>query len=232
MKSTIKKIPILGNALIYIRRKLFPVEPFEFTTSGKYWEDLYKIPGENSGPGSYNHLARFKAEILNDFVVTQKINNVIEYGSGDGNQLKYFNFPNYTGFDVSKTILKECKKLYGQDNSKSFYHIDDSRGKKITGELTLSLDVIYHLVEDDVFEKYMHRLFDTSTKYVIIYSCDFNEGSMFGQHVKARKFTDWVKIKKKEFELIEFIKNKYPFDENRQKETSFADFFIYRRMKN
>ena len=36
-------------------------------------------------------------------------------------------------------------------------------------ELALSLDVIYHLVEDTVYESYMGQLFDSATKYVIVY---------------------------------------------------------------
>ena len=35
--------------------------------SSKYWERRYE-QGDNSGSGSYNHLARFKADILNKFV--------------------------------------------------------------------------------------------------------------------------------------------------------------------
>lgn len=45
----------------------------------------------------------------------------------------------------------------------------------IKGDLALSLDVIYHLIEDEIFEKYMKDVFRASTKYVIIYSTDFEK---------------------------------------------------------
>ena len=35
--------------------------------SGEYWENRYKANG-NSGAGSYNRLAEFKAEVINGFV--------------------------------------------------------------------------------------------------------------------------------------------------------------------
>ena len=56
--------------------------------SSKYWNERYKHGG-NSGDGSYGHLAEYKAEIINDFIEENQIHNIIEFGSGDGNQLKY-----------------------------------------------------------------------------------------------------------------------------------------------
>ena len=37
-------------------------------------------------------------------------------------------------------------------------------------DLTLSLDVIYHLVEDDVFVSAMRALFDKAARFVVIYA--------------------------------------------------------------
>ena len=59
----------------------------KFTASDDYWEERYS-KGKNSGAGSYNELARFKAEVLNGFVQKQNIRSVIEFGCGDGNQLQ------------------------------------------------------------------------------------------------------------------------------------------------
>jgi len=35
--------------------------------SKKYWNDRY-VKGQTSGAGSYNQLAQFKANVINDFV--------------------------------------------------------------------------------------------------------------------------------------------------------------------
>lgn len=62
--------------------------------SKEYWQKRYSV-GENSGAGSYGRLAKFKAEIINEFVKKNKINLVTEFGCGDGNQLFLFKIPNY-----------------------------------------------------------------------------------------------------------------------------------------
>jgi hypothetical protein len=91
----------------------------------------------------------------------------------------------------------------------------------------MSLDVIYHLVEDDVFEDYMRRLFETSSRFVAIYSSDKDEKpSARAPHVKHRKFSRWIDKNEPSWRLAEFIPNKYPFSED-QRSGSFADFYIY-----
>ena len=53
--------------------------------SSIYWEKRYNTGG-NSGEGSYNKFAEFKALILNNFIQEKNIKNIIDYGVGDGNQ--------------------------------------------------------------------------------------------------------------------------------------------------
>ncbi len=204
-------------------------------TSGSYWEGRYE-KGGNSGAGSYGRLAVFKADFLNDFVKKHKINQTIEFGVGDGAQLKLFTFPNYIGFDVSKASIDLCKNIFLKDKTKSFFlynpdsFIDNHQIFK--GELALSLDVIYHLVEDTVFDKYMKDLFSCSAKYVIIYASDTDDNKdNYAQHVKHRKFSKWVAKNQKNWRLEKVVKNKYSIETNEIDE-SFADFFIYKKIKS
>lgn len=224
MKQSIKKIPFLGNLLIELNKK---VHSGKFKNSKKYWKQRYKRGG-NSGSGSYNNLAEFKGRVINEFVKKNNIQTVIELGCGDGNQLKYFNFPIYIGFDISSIALKQCKSLYTEDTTKSFYKIKNIKNYK--ADLVLSLDVIYHLVEDKAFYKYMKQLFDAATTYVIIYSSNFSDDKKYMAHVKHRKFTDWIKENNENFELIKHIPNKFPEKETMERKTSFADFYIYKRL--
>lgn len=190
--------------------------------SKEYWENRYRYHG-NSGAGSYGKLAEFKAEIINGFINEHNINNIIEFGCGDGNQLNLFNIKNYLGFDVSDTIIKLCQDKFFDNPNYKFKNMSEYRGEK--AELTLSLDVIYHLVEDSVYNDYMNKLFDASNKYVIIYASNKNEEHYI--HVKHRKFTDWIENNKKEWKLIKHIPNKYPYNINKIGESSFADFYIF-----
>ena len=57
-----------------------------FAGSVAYWEQRYR-EGGCSGAGSYGKFGRFKAQVLNQFVVEHGIRTVMEFGCGDGNQL-------------------------------------------------------------------------------------------------------------------------------------------------
>jgi hypothetical protein len=195
-----------------------------FVTSAQYWEDRYRLGG-NSGAGSYNRLARFKSEVLNDFVRRNQIHSVIEFGCGDGAQVELAEYPRYLGVDVSTTAIHMCCQRYRNDPSKTFFTIDTLPSDTVA-DLALSLDVIYHLVEDSVFDAYMHQLFEGARHFVAIYSSN-EDNTVPAKHVRHRRFTEWIERNKPEWALMEFIKNKYPYDPNNDSDTSFADFYIF-----
>ena len=56
----------------------------------------------------------------------------------------------------------------------------------------------------------MKNLFDSSNRYVCIYSSNYNKPT--DNHVKHRKFTSWInKYLSINWKLKEYIPNKYPF---------------------
>lgn len=200
--------------------------------SKKYWNDRYKTGG-NSGSGSYNNLANFKADIINNFVTNNQIKSIIDYGVGDGNQLKLINTKNisYTGLDVSEFIISKCKELFKHDKTKNFIHLDNVIDIELKGDLVLSCDVIYHLIEDDIYKNYMNTLFTMSTKYVMIYALDNDINHAL--HVKFRKFSNYIETNLPEWKLIKHIPNKYPqlkLGQNNDK-TSPSDFYIYEKSR-
>lgn len=195
--------------------------------SGDYWNQRYESGG-NSGSGSYNRLAEYKASVLNAFVENEKIDLVLEWGCGDGNQLNLANYKRYIGYDVSEKAIEMCKEKFANDKTKQFVCCGNAQFQnELKGDLALSLDVIYHLVEDDVFEQYMKRLFESSNKYVCIYASNFDEQT--DVHVKHRKFTDWIEHNVGDrWKLERMIKNIYPYDETNPDNTSVSDFYFYR----
>jgi len=196
-----------------------------FPGSAAYWEKRYS-EGGNSGAGSYNRLAEFKASIINNFISEQNIDTVIEFGCGDGNQLSLAKYPRYIGFDVSKTAVIMCKKHFVKDNTKQFYLLSDYKNQK--AEIVLSLDVIYHLIEDSIYIEYMNRLFAASTRYVVIYACDDDGTAQY--HVHLRKFTKYIKENITGWRLLKRIPNQYPYDANDPDNTSWSDFYIYEKV--
>ncbi len=195
-----------------------------FPGSEIYWERRYSS-GRNSGVGSYEKFAKFKAEILNSFVDAHGIKSVIEFGCGDGGQLSLANYPEYIGYDVSQTVIEICTKKFSNDDKKKFKLMREYAGE--TAELSLSLDVIYHLVEDEIYEHYMRKLFKAGNRYVIIYSSNFEDDDNYsGRHVRHREFTKWINDNEAGWKLIENITNIYPY-EGDDRTGSFADFYIF-----
>ena len=219
MKALVKRIPGAGWGLAALQRLRG-----RFRNSGEYWERRYSRGG-NSGAGSYNRLAEYKAVFLNRFVAEHAISSVIEYGCGDGAQLKLAQYPEYTGIDVSKTAVERCRALFDEDYSKRFLRMDDLK-EALSADLALSLDVVYHLVEDSVFEAYMRRLFESARKFVIVYSSNVDQ-EWPAKHVRHREFTFWIAENLPNWHLFLMAKNPYPFDPKNQEQTSFADFYVF-----
>ena len=214
---------------VHLTRRLYRIVRAKrqpFSGSRNYWLDRYRTGGR-SGGGSYGQLAEFKSSVLNDLVRTENLQTVIEYGCGDGNQLKSAEYPNYVGFDISPEAIAICKSVFSRDQTKCFKLAGDYDGE--TAQLTLSLDVIYHLVEDDIFDRYMRRLFDSAKRLVVIYSSNTNENlTGYDRHIRHRKFSEWIAIERPEWHLLKRIPNIYPYTGD-SRTTSFADFYIYKK---
>ena len=205
------------------------IKRFSFTGSYDYWNKRYEIGG-SSGLGSQNHLAQYKAEIINNFVDKYNIKSIIEFGCGDGNQLRLSNYPNYIGYDISKKAISQCQSLFLGDDLKSFHLMDEYNGEM--ADLTLSLDVIFHLVEDEIYQNYMEQLFDASNKFVIIYSSNIEQKvDPKYPHIKHRKFSNWIQKKRPSWQLIKHIPNRYPH-KSYSILGSYSEFFIYEKITN
>lgn len=200
-----------------------------FPGSGAYWEKRYR-EGGNSGAGSYHRLARFKADTINDFVREKHIASVLELGCGDGNQLRLAQYPCYTGVDIAPWAIGHCKDMFQPDPTKEFFLLGEAQGR--CAELALSLDVIYHLVEDAVFEAHMAQLLDSATRYAIIYSSNTEDYNYRSQHphVRHREFSCWIMRHRPQWRLLRHIPNLYPFLAENPQHTSLAEFFIYEKV--
>ena len=226
IKHVIRDIPLFGSILIYIYRQYINPE-IPFISSENYWIHRY-AKGGSSGDGSCGQLAEYKARIINEFVRQNMIASVIELGCGDGSQLKLAEYPLYTGFDVSLKALSICEEVFLYDTTKYFKLMDSYNNE--TAELGLSLDVIFHLVEDSVFAEYMNMLFSVGMKYIIIYSSDSDENLKDQPtHVRHRNFTLWIEQKMPEWKLIKYIANQFPFNGN-TRTGSFSNFYIYEKI--
>jgi SAM-dependent methyltransferase len=228
LKAMVAGNPVLGPAARAIARTPIVLElrrRFSFGDSSTYWEKRYQ-QGKTSGVGSYGRLAAFKAEVLNDFVAKNSIESVIEFGCGDGTQLALANYPRYVGVDVTQGSINICEKRFEGDEAKKFYLTTQLPRNIGKFGLALSLDVVYHLVEDAVFEAYMRSLFEHAGRYVVVYSSNKIEPSGV-PHVRHRRFTGWIQANAPQWKQCGFVPNRYPEDQKRADDTSFADFYFF-----
>jgi SAM-dependent methyltransferase len=226
LRQTIAALPVIGPMVKKIYRKFSSRVPeLQFKSTAQYWSDRYAVGG-NSGAGSYGRLAKFKADVINDFVAKHAIKTVVEFGCGDGAQLELARYPQYTGIDISSQAVALCRKRYHLDPNKQFFHASSREAETTKADLAMSLDVIYHLVEDDIFERYMSRLVLASYKFMCIYSSnDDRPGHV--PHVRHRRFTDWLAVRAPQWKQSLQISNPYPEDPDSPTDTSWANFYFF-----
>ncbi|GAA2501961.1 class I SAM-dependent methyltransferase [Winogradskya humida] len=229
MLRRIRQVPGAGPVLSGVARFL---RDRSFTGSQRYWEDHYATGG-TSGHGSIGRLAAFKAETLNAVVARYGVSSVIEFGCGDGEQLALADYPRYLGLDVSPTTLTATMAQFAGDRTKSFLYYDPARfvdhAGLISADLALSLDVIYHLVEDDVYDLHLDHVFGSARRLVVLYTSDADSLTVIERtspHVLHRRVLHDVAERFPRWRLSDRIPNRYPYQGSRT-ETSFADFLIY-----
>jgi hypothetical protein len=208
-----------------VRRVSLLRQRLGFRNSAHFWEQNY-IRGLTSGSGSYGAAAEAKAYFLNSFVYDNGVRTVVEFGCGDGNQLSLAEYPCYVGLDVSRTAIGICKRRFAADPDKSFFLYDGAcfsdRGSIFAADLAISLDVVYHLIEDSVFHSYMMHLFASGQRFVVVYGTNKAIGGT-APHVRHRQFTSWVEANSPEWTLTGVTRGPNPgFDR--------ADFFVYERI--
>lgn len=193
-----------------------------FRSSADYWERRYRRGG-TSGRGSSGRAAAFKAEVLNAFVREKGILSVVEFGCGDGRQLALADYPRYTGVDVSRTAVERCRRRFAGDPAKAFRHTSEVP-EDLSADLTLSLEVIFHLVEDEAFRDHLAQLFGAARRCVVIYSTNRDEPGRH-PHVRHRAFTPYVERTFPGWRLVRTVESPRDAAEG----APLSDFYIYEK---
>lgn len=78
----------------------------------EFWNNRYETdPALGSGIGSRNENKEYKARIIKSLIDEFQSNSVLDVGCGDLEIVKNLPFKEYTGIDISETIIEKNKKI-------------------------------------------------------------------------------------------------------------------------
>ena len=133
--------------------------------------DIWKSRPNNSGLGSRGGLLKFKVDFVNKFVKDYGVNSILDLGCGDLQFASQLIVDKYTGVDIVDHA--HPKSLAAKDFKTTVSRFDEL-DEHDDAELCMSIDVLYHILRDEV--DYLHatldNLFNKSTKYILVYAQD------------------------------------------------------------
>lgn len=147
--------------------------------SYKYWENRYATGG-NSGYGSYENFLTDKVKLLTQLVSDLGICSIADVGCGDCTILPHLTVERYVGYDISPTVINRHIQN-NSDVSHTFRLIHDPITEPF--DMALSLDVIFHQVDDVDYNEYIRHLVNTNAKYILILT--MNDRILSTEHAKA-----------------------------------------------
>lgn len=148
-----------------------------------YWEGRYRAGGF-SGAGSRGAEAWAKIALVSRVISDHGVTSLLDLGCGDGFVGSRFPVPRYRGVDVSETAIATAAALRPGGEFSTEPPRPDERF-----DLTVSMDVIFHLVSDTVFRSYMSSLFRFSP-LVLVYGT--NKHLRGRSHVLHREWLSGV----------------------------------------
>lgn len=131
----------------------------------EYWEKRY-ASGGTSGPGSIGVDREWKWKVITEFLPT--IDHVIDIGCGDLTFWEGRDCEDYTGIDVSKTIVNRNRikrPKWSFINAPAERYIND-----LKKECVFCFDVLFHIMNSKFFLKILNNLCLYSTNYIFIHT--------------------------------------------------------------
>lgn len=148
----------------------------------QYWETRYAA-GRGSGAGSRGEEAAWKARLLQRVIDHYHVKSLLDLGCGDGHVASRIFVKRYVGYDPSRTAREMCMVLMPE---REFTEVPPD-GKF---DLVVSMDVIFHLVTDELYRNYLSLLFSDRSDIVFVYGT--NRDQQGREHVLHRRWLNDV----------------------------------------
>jgi SAM-dependent methyltransferase len=156
-----------------------------------YWERRHaKHVGtwRADGLGSVGKLALRKAAAVNALIESVGAKSLLDLGCGDGKMASLYRVKKYVGLDVSASAVAECR-----ERGHEAHVYDPTEPFARTADVAISMDVVFHLIDDDLYYKHLEHLFSAGIKAVGIYSTDHDDDRGLS-HVRHRKVTRDIEV--------------------------------------
>lgn len=150
-----------------------------------YWERRYLDGKRGSGRGARGAEAERKAAFVNALIAKYHINRIIDWGCGDGEVARLLSCRRYTGLDVSPAAIALCERTVQLPRRTWVRFNGWVRPELPNAQLSLSLDVIFHLTEERYYKRHLKLLFGAAPLVCIHSSNHDEEGEA---HVLHREF--------------------------------------------
>lgn len=143
-----------------------------------------------SGKGSVGQLREFKHKILNQYLINYNKFRFVDFGCGDlsfwhGKPPKY-----YTGIDFARNIQKENAEKFDRE----FITSNLAEVKGLFGEVVICFDVLFHILDEEVYFKILRNICNTSSKWIFIYTWIKESNNYMKDHQKYRNFENYLYI--------------------------------------
>lgn len=157
----------------------------------QYWEERYFSSG-TSGEGSVGVERAWKWRIMDTYIPF--LNNVLDLGCGDLSFWEGKDCEDYTGIDISNTIIEKNKI-----NRPKWNFICANAENRITGlkkDIVLCFDVLFHILDDKNYLDILENLCYYSEDFILIHTWIHNPFSNLTQLKKIQKSIFQLKPRK------------------------------------
>jgi SAM-dependent methyltransferase len=133
--------------------------------TNNYWETRYKFGGGSgyTEKDFKDNYTGYVWSLIDKY--TGKQTDVLDVGCGD---LIFWNgrdCEKYTGIDISSTIVEKDRKLRPKWK---FITSSASAGLDLNAETVICMNTLYHIINDDDYEKIINNLIKWSKKYLMV----------------------------------------------------------------
>lgn len=135
------------------------------TKEEEYWESRYRV-GRNSGAGSVGDSRAWKWEAITKYL--PQVKHVVDVGCGDLSFWEGRDCQDYTGIDISTTVIANDKRL--RPRWTFIVASAEQRIEQLHKDCVFCFDLLFHIMDDNSFRAILDNVCYYSTNYIFIYN--------------------------------------------------------------